>query len=232
MRAEKSSSAGRMTQPAGPMASASMPFLLRDGLAPAHEFDVRRADVGDDADVAARAIAASGAISPGWFIPISSTAISSAAARPQKGPRHADVVVEIAFGFQHAESLRQHGGGEILGARLAVAAGDGDDLQRAAMRGKRARSAGKPRACQSTSINAKSARQPAGDSRAPTIAPAAPRAASSGDESVAVELVAAQRQEQFAGRKPRESVPMTRHCRAGSPWRKRAARVIGDGLKR
>ncbi len=44
----------------------------------------------------------------------------------------ADVVVEIALRLRDLEMLAEHRGGEILRARLAVAAGEADDLQRQA----------------------------------------------------------------------------------------------------
>jgi hypothetical protein len=40
------------------------------------------------------------------------------------------VIVEIAFGFGDPKSSRQHRGGEIFRARLAVASGDREDFQR------------------------------------------------------------------------------------------------------
>jgi len=49
--------------------------------------------------------------------------------RAQDGQRETDVIVQIAFRFRDAKVLAEHGGGEVLGARLSVAAGDADDLE-------------------------------------------------------------------------------------------------------
>ena len=80
------------------------------------------------------AIAASRAISPGWFMPSSTTAGAVPVAQAQQRQRHADVVVEVAFGRERgvaepgAKDRRDH----LRHRRLAVAAGDRDQRQREA----------------------------------------------------------------------------------------------------
>ena len=71
---------------------------------------------------------ASGAISPGWFMPISQTPISSRCRRLEYRLRQSDVIVEIALRFCDAKAVCQNRRGEILRACFAVAAGDGDNF--------------------------------------------------------------------------------------------------------
>ena len=49
---------------------------------------------------------------------------------PQEGQGQSEVVVEVALGLEDPEAGGEQGGGEVLGRRLADAAGDADDLDR------------------------------------------------------------------------------------------------------
>jgi hypothetical protein len=73
-------------------------------------------------------------------------------AQPQQGQRHADVVVQVAFGGQHGGPARfggQNRGQHFLHRGLAVAAGDGGNL--AGMRWHDARRPSRPSACRVSS---------------------------------------------------------------------------------
>ena len=71
---------------------------------------------------------ASGAISPGWFMPDFPDGDFVVLARLQHRARETDMVVEVAFRFGDPETAAENGGGEIFRARFAVASGDGDDF--------------------------------------------------------------------------------------------------------
>ena len=46
---------------------------------------------------------------------------------PEERERHAELIVEVLFGFQRVPALREHGGNHFLGRRLADAAGHAED---------------------------------------------------------------------------------------------------------
>ena len=117
-------------------------------------------------------------------------------AQPQQRQRHADVVVEVAGGGQHALAVprSQDGGDHLRHRRLAVAAGDGDQRQ------VQARAPGRRQLLQG--------RQRVADAQTGQRRRAQPRLRQRGhgagglrlgEKGVAVETLATQRHEQVAG---------------------------------
>ncbi len=101
---ENSSSALRITYPPGFSASASIPFSCAiASRVPMNSMCAMPMLV--MIATSGAAISASGAISPGWFMPISNTPDLVAAARAQHGERQTDVVVQIPFRFRDLEFL-------------------------------------------------------------------------------------------------------------------------------
>ena len=96
MAAENSSAAGRITYPSRADGLGQLPFLLSDARAAAHELDVRRADICDDAHVRfcdgcqgrdlTRMIHAD--FQHDNFV---------GRTRPEKGLRNADVIIQISL---------------------------------------------------------------------------------------------------------------------------------------
>jgi hypothetical protein len=79
------------------------------------------------------AMAARRAISPGWFMPSSTTAALCARSQAHHGQRHADLVVQVALRGQArllADACGEDRGDHFLDRGLAVAAGDADDGNR------------------------------------------------------------------------------------------------------
>ena len=97
-------------------------------------------DAGDDAGLRFAASAASGAISPAWFMPISTTqaaACSGSRANVSGTPQWLLCEAVAAWvGPKADKACTQH----LLGGGLADAAGDGDDGARRSGRGQRGRS--------------------------------------------------------------------------------------------
>ena len=114
-------------------------FLRGDRFAGAHEFDVRDADVGNDGDVRRREFRQSGDLARMIHPDFPDGDFVFRVCR-QHGAGQADVIVEIAFRLGDAKLPRQGRRHKILGAGLAVAAGDRDHFQRqgrAVVRGQR-----------------------------------------------------------------------------------------------
>ena len=104
-------------------------FFLRDRLPRTHELDVRDADVGDDAEIR-RGQGGEGGDLAGVIHSQLPNCDFVSRSRLEHRPRQPDVIVEIAFGFRDTKTTRECGRDKILGAGLAVAAGDRDDPQR------------------------------------------------------------------------------------------------------
>ena len=73
------------------------------------------------------AMRARAAISPAWFMPISTTAISCSGSRRSSCKRQAEAVVQIAVRLEHVEFCAERGGDGFLGGGFAGRAGDGHD---------------------------------------------------------------------------------------------------------
>ena len=65
------------------------------------------------------AMRARAAISPRWFMPISTTAISCSGSRRSSCKRQAECVVEIALGLEHVELCGERGGDGFFGGGFA-----------------------------------------------------------------------------------------------------------------
>ena len=110
---------------------------LHHALKRAEARQVRCAHVGDEAAVGRHDFAEESNL-PGVVRPRFHHGHLVVGAQAEQGEGHADVVVEVALGKQHALPLREHGGGEFLGCRLAVRSRDlqGRRAQRAAVEGR------------------------------------------------------------------------------------------------
>ena len=120
-----------------------------------------------------------------------------------RGPRRSSVsgqtplVVEARLGLQHAPARAEHRGHHLLRRRLAVRAGDGDDRDREPRAPGRAPDGRAPWSCRP---RAPAARSPGSVGQRVTTRQDAPRAAASPTYAVAVEAVAADREEGVADR--------------------------------
>ena len=140
---------GTPPRPSAPSASIAAPFSRATASTLAMNSWCSRCALLTSAIVGA-AICASSAISPGWFMPSSTTAARcSRSRRRSKRQRHADVVVEVALGRERrvAEPGAQDRRDHLRHRRLAVAAGDRDERQLEAARARRRRIAERAPAC-------------------------------------------------------------------------------------
>ena len=104
-------------------------FFQGDRFAAAHELDVRDTDVRDDPGVRRGDLREGGDL-PGMIHPDFPNRDLVLGTGRQNGLRKSDVIVEIAFRLRDAKSTRERRGDKIFRAGLAVAARDGDDLER------------------------------------------------------------------------------------------------------
>ena len=105
------------------------PLLPRDGLAAAHELEVRHADVRDDGHVR-RGHRCERRDLAGVIHAHFKHAHLIAAPRPQERERDADVVVQIALGSRNLKMFAEHRRRQIFRARLAIATRQPDGLER------------------------------------------------------------------------------------------------------
>ncbi len=155
---------------------------------------------------------------------------------PQQRQRHADVVVEVALGLEHRVGAGRRGRMAAISSLVVVLPFEpvmATTLSPRIAAPVRARRAS-PSACaaSSTSITAASTRERRAPARAPTTTPRAPAATACRGEVVAVEALAADRDEQRARRARRgcrcatdEAGLAPRRAAAHRRWRRGRARV-------